>query len=472
MGDSSVQLGEAAHVLDDRVAFDVGIEHVRRADLRGQLASNSDRVDGDDRRCAGDFRSLNRAQPERTASDDGDSRSRRHHASVPDRGRAESGHAHATEDHAQVHGAGLRDDRHDPLLGGDHQLGKPADMRVRVHGSAIAQVGDRRKVTGEVPPEQLAHVRASAQAVIAGATLRRARHADTIADLHAPHFGADRLDDAHAAVALDERHVVGVGTGEARVRGRGRAAGWRRRLNAEDRADVGVAEIARLGADDDLPAGDRPQPYLLQRRAATARAPRDPCSERPRGHDRWRLSKERAALRDECRAGRRSCAFLEQPATRERAVAGLHRSPSTCATIYMFMTSRIARLACALALASFVVEARQTGEVPAVQRGRPASDAIAVPERAHTKGFSEHPPAAAPLGVTGAGRRSADRCVGCSRGTASARYAGMARRQERPLAHRHSRSRALQPDRVGRHGLRDQRDQQPQGRDVQARAVR
>ena len=36
----------------------------------------------------------------------------------------------------------------------------------------------------------------------------------------------------------------------------------------------------------------------------------------------------------------------------------------------MFMTSRIARLACALALASFVVEARQTGEVPVVQERR------------------------------------------------------------------------------------------------------
>ena len=58
-----------------------------------------------------------------------------------------------------------------------------------------------------------------------------------------------------------------------------RVAGARRLAEhpeAEHEAGVRVTEVARLGADDDLPAGDRAQAQLLQRRAAPPGSARHP----------------------------------------------------------------------------------------------------------------------------------------------------------------------------------------------------
>ncbi len=55
--------------------------------------------------------------------------------------------------------------------------------------------------------EKLAHVRASAQALIAGAALRGAGDANAIAHLHAAHFRTDGFDNSDAAVALNQRHA-------------------------------------------------------------------------------------------------------------------------------------------------------------------------------------------------------------------------------------------------------------------------
>ena len=127
----------------------------------------------------------------------------------------------------------------------DHHLGEPADVRVGVDRRAVAHVGHRHQIVRALAAEELAHVAAAAQALVAGAALRRARHAHAVAHLHAPHLGAHGLDDADAAVALDERHRVEAAEAAARGRrcrsGRGpglRCRGGRRsaRARAEDRA--------------------------------------------------------------------------------------------------------------------------------------------------------------------------------------------------------------------------------------------
>ena len=131
--------------------------------------------------------------------------------------------ADAAAHHAEIGSRGLGEDRHDPLFERDHELGQPADVRVRIDGRAVTHVGDRHEIVRALTAEELAHVRAPAQALIAGAALRGAGHADAIADLHAAHLGPDRFDDAHAAVALDERHRArGVRRSSARARARRR----------------------------------------------------------------------------------------------------------------------------------------------------------------------------------------------------------------------------------------------------------
>ena len=117
---------------------------------------------------------------------------------------------------------------------------------------------------------------APAQAPIAGAALRRAGDADAIADLHAPHLGADGLDDADAAVALDDRHVVHLAhAGRRRERDGRRRGRSGRRLEAEHGAHVRVAEVRGLGADHDLAAADRPQRHLLRASSVPAPSPRE-----------------------------------------------------------------------------------------------------------------------------------------------------------------------------------------------------
>ena len=147
------------------------------------------------------------------------------------RRRAEAGDRDAAADHADVGGARLGEDRHDPLLERHHQLGQPADVRVLVDGRAVAQFGHRDEIVGADGAQELTHVGAAAQAAVAGAALRRTRHADAIADLHAPHLGPHGLDDADAAVPLDDRHLVHA----PRARGRRESTGPRRgrRLYAE-----------------------------------------------------------------------------------------------------------------------------------------------------------------------------------------------------------------------------------------------
>ena len=136
-------------------------------------------------------------------------------------------------------------------------------MRVRIDRRAVAEISDRHEIASEVTAEQLAHVRASAQAVIARAALRGPRHADSIADLDSSHLRTDRFNDAHTAMTLDERHIVRVGSGQAGVRGSGRTCCGRSRLNAQNGADVRVAQVAGLGTDDDLPTSDRAQAEVL-----------------------------------------------------------------------------------------------------------------------------------------------------------------------------------------------------------------
>ena len=72
-------------------------------------------------------------------------------------------------------------------------------MRVLIDGRAIGEIGDRDEIVGTDRAQELAHVGAAAQAAIARAAVRRAGHADAVADLHAPHVGPDGFDDADLA---------------------------------------------------------------------------------------------------------------------------------------------------------------------------------------------------------------------------------------------------------------------------------
>ena len=99
-----------------------------------------------------------------------------------------------------------------------HDLGEPADVRVLIDGRAVGEIGDRDEIVGADRAQELAHVGAAAQTAIARAAVRRARHADAIADLHAPHLGPHGFDDADAAVTLDHGHVVRCGACSAAAR--------------------------------------------------------------------------------------------------------------------------------------------------------------------------------------------------------------------------------------------------------------
>ena len=228
------------------------------------------RIDRDDRRCAGDSGSLDAAQSKRPASHDGDDRSWLDQRNRLSRGGAQSGDADAAADHAELGGIGLREDGDHPFFERDHDLGQPADVRVRIDGRAVTHLGDRHEIVRALTTEELTHVRAPAKALIAGAALRRAGDAHAIADLHATHLGADSLDDADAAVALDQRHraqpSAEVGS------------------EPEDDAGVRVAEIGGFRADDHLTAADRTKRQVLERRASSAASARHPSTKRA---SRW-----------------------------------------------------------------------------------------------------------------------------------------------------------------------------------------
>jgi hypothetical protein len=142
----------------------------------------------------------------------------------------------------------------------------------------------------------LAHVRTAAQTLITAAALRRPRHADAIADLHAPHLRPDRFDDSHATVALDgaARHrTTATGRYSAGRRTSGGTAatsGRRRCLQRQDERHVRVAQVRGFGANNDLPAGNGTERQFLQRGAIGSGPPCDPATKAAGRHDRRRLT--------------------------------------------------------------------------------------------------------------------------------------------------------------------------------------
>ena len=121
---------------------------------------------------------------------------------------AEAGNGDATAHHPKVYGRGLCHKRHHPFLEGDHQLRQAADVRVRIHRCAVAHLCHGHQIIRALTAEELAHVSASAETLITGAALRRARYAHAIAHLYSSDFRANRRDDADAAVSLNQRHLV------------------------------------------------------------------------------------------------------------------------------------------------------------------------------------------------------------------------------------------------------------------------
>ena len=130
-------------------------------------------------------------------------------------------------------------------------------MRVEVHRSAVAQLGNRDNIARQVPTEQLTHICTAPQAVVARAALGCARDAHTIPNLDAPHLGSDGLHDTNAAVSLHEGHVIRVRTGEADGSGIALTRCRRCGLQSKYGSDVRVAQVAGLSADDDLSTRDR-----------------------------------------------------------------------------------------------------------------------------------------------------------------------------------------------------------------------
>jgi hypothetical protein len=174
-------------------------------------------------------------------------------------------------------------------------------MRVGVHRRAVGHVGDGDEIGGTLTAEELAHVGAAAQALIAVAALRCPRYAHAIAHLHATDFGANGLDDPDAAVALNNRHVVQSRCGGAGSRRGRRPSGGgircrlrrRARLQAENGTDVGVTQVGGFSANEDLTAAYRSQRQLVQRRSTGPGAARNPAAKSARGDDRGRLAAER-----------------------------------------------------------------------------------------------------------------------------------------------------------------------------------
>ena len=136
----------------------------------------------------------------------------------------------------ELRGRQVGEDRHAVLLEGRHDLAHAADAGLRVHGGAVQKLRERRKRLDALrvrEERELTVIRPTLQALIALPALRRARDDDAIADLDALHLGADRLDDAEAAVV---RHL-----------------GPLDRVGAERAAHDRVARRHGHGADDHLP---------------------------------------------------------------------------------------------------------------------------------------------------------------------------------------------------------------------------
>jgi hypothetical protein len=82
--------------------------------------------------------------------------------------------------------------------------------------------------------------------------LRRAGNADAIPNLDAANLGSYGLDDTHAAVPLDEREIVRVRSRETDGRRIVSTCCGRSGLETKDGADVRIAKVCRLRADDHL----------------------------------------------------------------------------------------------------------------------------------------------------------------------------------------------------------------------------
>ena len=104
------------------------------------------------------------------------------------------------------------------------------------------------------------------------------------------------------------------------ARSAGRARRRCRRLHREHGTHIGVAEIRRFSANDNLAPGDGAKRELLQRRPSGAPAASNPAAEATRGHDRRRLAECCWTLRGDRGSARGSgSALLQQTTARDPA---------------------------------------------------------------------------------------------------------------------------------------------------------
>ena len=195
--------------------------------LQRGLAPRTDRIDRDDRRRPAMRAPCTAEEPDRPAADDGNVDAGSTAVTRGTQSRR-AGDARAAADHADLGSRLRREDRHDPLLERHHDLGQTADVRVLVDGRAVASRRwrrDRRRRwrsrTGTCPSGRAGSD--SRRRSAACRTRRRGRRPARAGPR------VRRLDDADAAVTLDDGHVVHApragGARERRRRCRGVGCG-------------------------------------------------------------------------------------------------------------------------------------------------------------------------------------------------------------------------------------------------------
>ena len=241
---------------------------MRRAKLARGRQLRLVHVHGDDRASAADPRALDRGEADAARSEDRDRRADLDGCGVQHR--AETGRD-AAADQGHAVNPDVRLDLHEGVLVDQHPLrvGREAG-HLRHPGALPAQ---RRFVAGAAQRTLHAEERFAAEAAVAVPAEDREAGDHAVARREHRHVLTDRLDDSGALVAEHRR-------GDHRV-------------EAVDEVQVGVADAARAGTDDDLAAARLVEVDLLDGECIVGGV--EDC-----GSHRWLLAASRSA------GGRRS----------------------------------------------------------------------------------------------------------------------------------------------------------------------
>ena len=198
--------GQLLH-LSDGVALR-SVDHVRRAELPGQLELARHHVHGDHPGRTGDGGTVDTGQANAATADDGDRGAGLHLGGVDDR--ANAGRDPATDQSRPVEGHVFTDLRHRVLVH-QHVLGEGAQVgELLEHAAGLAQPGFFPFATPRFRLLAQGHV--TREAVLTVSAEHRKTGDHVIARFHVVHVGADLLDDACAFMAEDHGRDARVGT--------------------------------------------------------------------------------------------------------------------------------------------------------------------------------------------------------------------------------------------------------------------